>query len=262
MITPHQVTSQKPSFLKRIGRFIKKLVLTAIIVAATTLTPIFAWVVGSVLSVVGDFYGNSEGSPQAYIILGGGLTKSQYSSQPLIVLNNYSLLRTKQLWQSLHPTPHTPLPIITSGVESPWIIDGLKFFAKNHNQTLPLIVSENASMNTCENAWFSAKLINFESQAGTLPSIHHAYLVSDWYHMARARRQFAKAGIYTTPIVAPMPEALAWNNPKSNLNHARRAFYESMALIRDIVRPQKNCRNAGDISIDTLKTPRRQPKTF
>lgn len=257
---------------------LNKLLIIALAILASVPTPIFSKTVGSILSIIGDMYGSSNTTPTAYAILGGGLTQNQYNNKPLITLNNYSLLRTKTLWQHLK---QQPLPVITSGVESPWIIDSLQFFAKKDNINLNIyknassnapaklldntlnlpLISETASMNTCENAWFSVRLIN-HAKLNSFDDNLHIFVVSDWYHMARTRRQFAKAGIQTTPLIAPMPTPTSWTDYKSNLNHSRRAFYESVALVRDIVRPQKDCRDANTLSINELTTPRRTLKTF
>lgn len=255
-----------------------KLLIIALMILVSVPTPIFSKAVGSILAIIGDMYGNSNSTPTAYAILGGGLTQNQHNNKPLITLNTYSLLRTKTLWQHLK---RQPLPVITSGVESPWIIDSLQFFAKKDNINLNLyknsisstpaklldntldlpLISETASMNTCENAWFSVRLIN-HAKLNSFDDNLHIFVVSDWYHMARARRQFAKAGVHTTALVAPMPTPTSWIDYKSNLNHSRRAFYESVALVRDIVRPQKDCRDANTLSINELTTPRRTLKTF
>lgn len=218
-------------------------------------TPLFSLTLGGVLSLVGDLYGADNSPANAYVILGGGLTDEATHNQSLIVLNAYSDKRTqtlKQAWKK------NPLPIIISGVEAPWIADSLKDLKNSQ----AVIISDNASMNTCENIRFSAKLMAYEQRQGNLPAIRHVYLVSDWYHMARARRQFAKVGIATTPLVAPLPSQRAWGNPKGNLSHSRRAFYEWVALVRDIVRPQRNCRHSDDVSISTIKSPRASAGIF
>lgn len=217
-------------------------------------TPIFPSVVGTLLEQIGNHYGKAQdGShPELYVILGGGLSSSANGG---IKPNSYTYKRSESLWQAWQAKP---LSIVASGVEAPWIGDTIKAFAQQANTTPPIIHGENASMNTCENARFSAKLIAHEAALNA----SHIYLISDWYHMARARRQFAKAGIATTAIIAPMPTELSWTDPASNRNHSRRAFYESVALMRDIFRPQLDCRSADDLSINTLKTPRRRAKTF
>lgn len=172
--------------------------------------------------------------PTAYVVLGGGLTNDNNNQ---IILNSYSLNRVRTAATAYHDLP---LPIVLSGAEAPWLgqwllehgIDGL--------------ISEYASMNTCENARFTAKRI----------PLHHVYLITDSYHMARARRQFALNGIRSTPINAPLPVRRDWMEPALNLTHSRRAVYEIAAYLRDVIRPQVNCRLAKDISTEQLLTPR------
>lgn len=176
--------------------------------------------------------------PTAYVVLGGGLTNDNDNQ---IVLNNYSLNRARTAASAYHDLP---LPIVLSGAEAPWLgqwllehgIDGL--------------ISENASMNTCENARFTAKRI----------PLHHVYLVTDSYHMARARRQFALNGINSTPLSAPLPVNRDWMKPAQNLSHSRRAVYEVAAYLRDVIRPQVNCRRATDVTSQQLLTPRGDAK--
>lgn len=172
--------------------------------------------------------------PTAYVVLGGGLT-NDHNNQT--ILNRYSLNRARTAAGAYHDLP---LPIVLSGAEAPWLgqwliehgIDGL--------------ISENASMNTCENARFTAKRI----------PLHHVYLITDSYHMARARRQFALNGINSTPISAPLPVNRDWLKPAQNLTHSRRAVYEVAAYLRDVIRPQRDCRQANDVTAQQLLTPR------
>lgn len=172
--------------------------------------------------------------PTAYVVLGGGLTNDNNNQ---IILNNYSLNRARTAASAYHDLP---LPIVLSGAEAPWLgqwliehgIDGL--------------ISENASMNTCENARFTAKRI----------PLYHVYLITDSYHMARARRQFALNGINSTPLNAPLPVNRDWMKPAQNLSHSRRAVYEVAAYLRDVIRPQVDCRQARDVTSQQLLTPR------
>lgn len=172
--------------------------------------------------------------PTAYVVLGGGLT-NDHNNQT--ILNDYSLNRARTAARAYHDLP---LPIVLSGAEAPWLgqwliehgIDGL--------------ISENASMNTCENARFTAKRI----------PLRHVYLITDSYHMARARRQFALNGINSTPLAAPLPVNRDWMKPAQNLSHSRRAVYEIAAYLRDVIRPQVDCRYAKDITSQQLLTPR------
>lgn len=249
-------TAKNPKHVIHVS-WLGRIVFVIGLIAVSTATPLFSLLVGGILSLIGESYGDVNSKPVAYVVLGGGLTDTVIGGKSVITLNAYSEHRTKTAWQAWQ---NHPLPIILSGVESPWIKDELIRLAKSDK--IPVIHSENASMNTCENARFSAKLIAHETAQGTLGKTHHLYLISDWYHMARARRQFAKVGFATTPIIAPMPTKRAWTDIPSNLNHSRRAFYESVALLRDMIRPQPNCRTKTSIDIPTIKTPRREIKTF
>lgn len=179
--------------------------------------------------------------PTAYVVIGGGLTNDANND---IILNGYSLNRVRTVATAYHDLP---LPIVLSGAEAPWLGQWLIEHGIND------LISENASMNTCENARFTAKRI----------PLQHIYLVTDSYHMARARRQFALNNINSTALNAPLPLPRDWMQPAQNLSHSRRAVYEVAAYLRDVLRPQPNCRSAEDISIEQLLTPRGKPiKTF
>ena len=109
------------------------------------------------------------------------------------------------------------------------------------------VVSENASMNTCENARFTAKRL----------AIQHAFLVTDAYHMRRAQRQFALNGITTIAMIAPLPEQKSWQHWQANWRHSRRTLYELAAYARDLIKPQDNCRDASAVSDAVLKHSRK-----
>ncbi len=172
--------------------------------------------------------------PTAYLVLGGGLTNNNNNQ---IILNDYSLNRVRTVATAYHDLP---LPIVLSGAEAPWLGQWLL------EHRIDGLISENASMNTCENARFTAKRI----------PLQHVYLVTDIYHMPRARRQFALNGINSTPLSAPLPVGRHWMQPAQNLKHSRRAVYELAAYLRDVLRPQVDCRLAEDISTAQLLTPR------
>lgn len=219
-------------------------IMVVILVAILPFTPIFANLGVLLLDGFSRFTLDDANNPSVLVVLGGGLTKKDGD----IVLNHYSRSRADTTI-SLHEQ-HT-LPVVTSGAESPWLQEYIK-------TSLPhaVIISDNASMNTCENAIFSAKLLAHHE----LPN--SVYLVTDRYHMARARRQFAQAGIMTVPQPAPLAMLTSWTNIDDNLIHSRRAAYEMVALARDIFRPQDNCRQSSDISLEEISTPRRKPKLF
>ena len=208
-----------------------------IIVLISLFTPVFSRVVVYIFQHLSlpTMTGPAMSSPPSvYVVLGGGLTNDANND---IILNDFSLNRVRTVATAYHDFP---LPIVLSGAEAPWLgqwliehgIDGL--------------ISEYASMNTCENARFTAKRI----------PLHHVYLITDNYHMARARRQFALNNINSTPLVAPLPLPRDWMQPAQNLTHSRRAVYEIAAYLRDVLRPQPNCRDATEISTEQLLTPR------
>lgn len=210
---------------------------TVILILISLFTPLFSQAIVYLFTLLPlpNLSGAALSSPPtAYVVLGGGLTNDNDNQ---IVLNDYSLNRARTAASAYHDLP---LPIVLSGAEAPWLgqwllehgIDGL--------------ISENASMNTCENARFTAKRI----------PLHHVYLITDSYHMARARRQFALNGINSTPLSAPLPVNRDWMKPAQNLSHSRRAVYEVAAYLRDVIRPQVDCRHARDVTSQQLLTPR------
>ncbi|WP_435939243.1 YdcF family protein [Moraxella bovoculi] len=230
-------------FLTQLWRMVLYLILTALIVAALPFTPIFANISVFFLDAFSGVTLSSPKEPIAITVLGGGLARDDGR----IILNHYSQSRINSTYQ-LHKD--IGLPIITSGVESPWFDDYLSSLRKS------VTASDNASMNTCENAIFTAKLLDHHELPKSI------YLVTDRYHMARARRQFARAGVDTTPYPAPLFMPLRWRDPKNNLIHSRRAIYEIAALARDIFHPQENCRTADQITLEEIGTPRRKPTIF
>ncbi len=229
---------------RKIWRFVRVLMIFSSLVTLSVFTPIFSDVGVLALDTFSKFTLKTPTTATAITVLGGGLTKKNQD----IALNHYSQSRADS---AIAMYSQQPLPIITSGAESPWMHEHIK-------ASLPhaAIISDNASMNTCENAIFTAKLLTHHELTDSV------YLVTDRYHMARARRQFAKAGVATIPQPAPLAMPTSWTNIDNNLIHSRRTIYEIVALARDIFHPQKNCRTANQITIEEISTPRRQPKVF
>lgn len=92
-------------------------------------------------------------------------------------------------------------------------------------------------MNTCENSRFSSLLLQKKGGAPTV------ILITDQYHMPRTRRLFALNGIETVPVVAPIPTELTqWQPSEQNYDHSRRANYEMLATIRDMLFGSSDCR--------------------
>ncbi|WP_111894324.1 YdcF family protein [Acinetobacter sp. MB5] len=164
--------------------------------------------------------------PSAIVVLGGGLTLAPNRKD--IVVNNYTRLR---LEKTLELEKKNHLPIVLSGVEAPY----MQVWLNQHGVSATLL--ENRSMNTCENSRFSSLLLQ---KKGGAPKV---MLVTDEYHMPRTRRLFAMNGIATIPVNAPMPTSLTtWKPSVQNYDHSRRANYELLATIRDVVFGVSDCR--------------------
>ncbi|HEN9564247.1 YdcF family protein [Acinetobacter baumannii] len=164
--------------------------------------------------------------PYAIVVLGGGLTLDKNGKD--IVVNSYTRLR---LEKTLEVEKKNHLPIVLSGVEAPYMQAWLK--ARGVDAKL----LEKRSMNTCENTRFSSLLLQKKGGAPTV------MLVTDEYHMPRTRRLFALNGIETIPVTAPMPTPLTrWQPSIQNNDHSRRANYELLATIRDMLFGSSDCR--------------------
>lgn len=164
--------------------------------------------------------------PHAIVILGGGLTAGENKGE--IVINSYT---EERLQYAADLYKKFPLPILLSGVESPYMQKWLK------QRGIEAQFQENRSMNTCENIRFSSLLLQKQGGAPTV------FLVTDAYHMPRSRRLFAISGISTIPVIAPLPSPLtAWKPDPQNLIHSRRATYEILATLRDLWFGESNCR--------------------
>ncbi len=164
--------------------------------------------------------------PYAIVVLGGGLTLAD--NQKDIVINKYTRLR---LETTLAVEKQFSLPIVLSGVEAPY----MQSWLEQHGIKAKLL--ENRSMNTCENTRFSSLLLQKKGGAPTV------LLITDRYHMPRTRRLFALNGIATIPVEAPMPTILTqWRPSQQNYDHSRRANYEMLATIRDMLFGSSGCR--------------------
>ena len=164
--------------------------------------------------------------PYAIVVLGGGLTLDKNGKD--IVVNSYTRLR---LEKTLEVEKKNHLPIVLSGVEAPYMQAWLK--ARGVDAKL----LEKRSMNTCENTRFSSLLLQKKGGAPTV------MLVTDEYHVPRTRRLFALNGIETIPVTAPMPTPLTrWQPSIQNYDHSRRANYELLATIRDMLFGSSDCR--------------------
>lgn len=168
---------------------------------------------------------NSD-EPSAIVVLGGGLTAGKNRKE--IVVNSYTRLR---LEKTLEIEKENKLPILLSGVEAPYMQAWLQKYGVDAK------LLENRSMNTCENSRFSSLLLQ---KKGGAPKV---ILITDEYHMPRTRRLFAMNGISTIPVSAPIPTPLTqWQPALQNYDHSRRANYEFLASVRDILFGTSDCR--------------------
>lgn len=165
--------------------------------------------------------------PYAIVVLGGGLTLAKNGKD--IIVNDYTRLRLETTLGMAKQYPM--LPIVLSGVEAPYMQRWLKL------RGLDAQLLENRSMNTCENSRFSSLLLQ---KKGGAPRV---ILITDAYHMPRTRRLFALNGIHTVPVEAPMPTELTqWQPSMQNYDHSRRANYEMLATLRDVLLGSSDCR--------------------
>ena len=172
-----------------------------------------------------ELYRDNE-KPYAIVVLGGGLTLAKNKID--IVVNDYTRSR---LEKTIEIEKQTDLPIVLSGVEAPYMQTWLSARGVEAN------LLENRSMNTCENTRFSSLLLQKKGGAPTV------ILITDRYHMTRTRRLFALNGIKTIPVEAPMPTSMTpWQPSQLNYDHSRRANYELLATIRDVLFGSSGCR--------------------
>lgn len=212
------------NFIDRLFQTVKQiltvLALLGCLITLSFFTPIFSTIVLFLL----DCYRLPESAvsvqpASAIVVLGGGLTNNQQND---IIINQFTesrLIKAKQVYQQ------TRLPIIVSGKDAPWMAKWLQ------NHGIMWVLAEKNSFNTCQNAKYTAEMVN----------VKNIILVTDAYHMNRSRRQFARNGIATIPSIAPLPKANDWRHFDRNLQHSRRALYELLAFARDLVQPQQEC---------------------
>jgi uncharacterized SAM-binding protein YcdF (DUF218 family)/Na+-transporting methylmalonyl-CoA/oxaloacetate decarboxylase gamma subunit len=169
--------------------------------------------------------GSNDAQAQAIVVLGGGLTLDQNG---VIIPNSYTQLR---LMQAVSQHRATGLPIFLTGVEAPY----MQKFLQAHGESAQWL--ESRSMNTCENARFSALLLQ---SLGGAPRVE---LVTDEWHIPRARWLFAMNGIETVAVPAALPgDPSPWWPDARNLTHTRRAVHELIAYTRDRVFGVIGCR--------------------
>lgn len=168
---------------------------------------------------------SNHAEAQAIVVLGGGLTRDQHG---VIIPNSFTQLR---LLQAISQHRATGLPIFLTGVEAPY----MQKFLQSHGESAQWL--EARSMNTCENARFSALLLQ------TLGGAPRVELVTDVWHIPRARWLFAMNGIETVAVPALLPgDPTPWWPDVRNLTHTRRAVHELIAFTRDRLFGVVGCR--------------------
>lgn len=216
-------------FIKALGRIFQAFgtVLTVaitlgVMLVASFFTPLFSGAILFVLNQVAlpDTAKLTDIS-SAIVVLGGGLTNDKHNN---IVVNQYTKARLEQAVLLHHKTQ---LPIVVSGKEAPWMMAWLQ------RQNIWWVIPESNSFNTCENAKFTAKMLK----------INNVILITDPYHMSRARRQFALNQVATVAHPADLYQPTGWYEISQNLKHSRRAMYELMAFFRDVFAPQQDCKS-------------------
>lgn len=163
-----------------------------------------------------------EDRPQAIVVLGGGrnLYAPENADGEDVSLSSLSRLRYAA---SLYRT--TRLPLMTSGGKPSGgkLAEGLLMARVLEEEfKVPVLLVESQSMNTAQNALFSRPLLQ---AAG----VERILLVTEAFHMRRARLEFRNTGILTVP--APMgfrgPEP---GDPKNFLPTAKGLMLSSEAL--------------------------------
>ena len=157
---------------------------------------------------------NKEHLPVAIVVLGGGKLKGVLDRNDLMMedLSKDALQRVRY---AALLARHTNLPILVTGgapepsskYPSPEAQVMAKVLLEDFNVKVRWI--EDQSKTTQENAQFSAKILEKEQ-------IHHIYLVTNFWHLPRAKKIFEKYGFIVTS--APMGFEFANEFDISELN--------------------------------------------
>ena len=163
-----------------------------------------------------------EDRPQAIVVLGGGRNRSAYErpggedvSSPTLARIRYAAV----LYRA------TRLPLMTTGgkptggklAEAVLMAEVLEQEFK-----VPVLLVESQSLNTTQTAVFSRPLLS-------AARVDRILLVTDAFHMRRARMEFRNAGLQVIP--APMGfRGLESGDPKNYLPTARGLMLSSEAL--------------------------------
>ncbi|VVE71470.1 YdcF family protein [Pandoraea anapnoica] len=175
--------------------------------------------------------GNASALPQAVVILGGGISlgATEYGRHGGADLPQGALARVRY---GAFLARHAQLPVLVSGgAPSGYPVSEGQLMANvlQGEFGVPVRWIEGQSLNTAQNAIFSARML-------TNVGVTRVYLVTNAWHMRRARDQFVRAGLTVVP--APCCDANAlepdaafgWWPTLDSLRTTRVSLREWMAL--------------------------------
>ena len=157
-----------------------------------------SWVAGGLMTLAVDAApARSQRTPQAVVILGGGRAL-EFDAAGKVKQARLGPAAYERVFEGMRIARQTGLPILVTGGKG----DGFDpaeavVMAEVLRRDLGLAPRwiEAASRNTVENARFSAPLLKREG-------ISSVILVTNGYHMRRARFLFEQSGLQVTPAVA------------------------------------------------------------
>ena len=156
-------------------------------------------------------------SPQAVVVLGGGVTVLQHS-KGAVAANSYSVSRVQEAYRLARD--HN-LPLLISGAEAPYMQKALE---DSFGAPKVRILLEDQSRTTCENARYSAQALRELGWS-------EVFLVSDRFHLPRASADFAEQGMRTQTHAAALPGRF----PGKAAVVLYRIGYETAAMQRNLV---------------------------
>jgi len=198
----------------------------ALLLLTPSLPPVAGWLIGTLETRAGPVFDGPQGA-EAIVILAGGLTEAaEYGGE---TLNQRSLARAR--YGAVLARQH-PLPVLVSGgkpvnaqrAEAEVIGDALE-----HEFGVAVRWRENRSLDTADNASMSAELLR---AAG----IRRIVLVTQAFHMPRARRLFTAAGLEVVPAPTELgshvwpKHFLEWLPQASALHNSYYALHEWLGI--------------------------------
>ncbi|MDR1994198.1 YdcF family protein [Azonexus sp.] len=171
-----------------------------LLLLAQSLPPVANWLTGTLEERAGPVFDNPQGA-EAIVILGSGLIDAaEYGGE---TLNQRSLVRARY---GAVLAQRYPLPVLVSGgrpvnaqrAEAEVIGDVLE-----NEFGVTVRWRENRSLDTADNAAMSAELLR-------AADIRRVVLVTQAFHMPRARRLFTAAGLEVVPAPTELSQRSVW----------------------------------------------------